>query len=309
MILEDETLKKLRVCLNRYQEMPKCKQRGVMLSPFTLIRVRLGTGEFEYRGDDAVHPVRPFAVPPDNPGTYRIGSSSGVFGVSERHAAEPSEKIYRVHVDPRFFAEFEEDVSLLYLACREKNEKVIAWLIREGIEIDNDETDEGVTPLYLAIGTDDIYIVKWMIQSGVNVNKPNTRDGETPLHIAVSDAIISQYDSEMVKLLIDAGADVNHVDKMSSNTPLLTALINQDEYVARFLISRRADVDKGDGTKDCTPLMIAAEHGLAKMVALFLNMGSDPNYMGREGHTALFAAIGTGDDFIVGLLFHCWFAH
>ena len=104
MVLEDETLKKLRVCLKRYQDMPRDKQRGVMFSPFTLIQVRLGSGEFEYKGDDAVDPQRPFSVPPYRPGTYRIGSNDGVFGISARHAAKPSEKIYRVHVDPRFFA-------------------------------------------------------------------------------------------------------------------------------------------------------------------------------------------------------------
>ena len=298
MILEDETLKKLRNCLTWYRKLPKSKQRGIVFSPFTLIRVRLGSGELEYRGDDAVHPQRPVAVPPDRPGTYRIGSSSGVFGISARHAAEPSEKIYRVHVDPRFFAEFEqdvsEDVSLLYLALRDKNKKVSSWLMEKGIDITSNETDEGVAALYLAIDGVDTDIVEWLIQSGVDVNKPfNTPDGETPLHFAVM-STFGDY-TKCLEVLIDAGADVNHVDKMSGHTPLIAALKDMDDHIGRFLISRGADIDKcEDDIKGNSPLLIAGKRNCKNTMAVILNMGRNVNYMNQEGDTALFAAIEKG---------------
>jgi len=293
MILEDETLERLRVCLQRYKDMPKDKQRGVVFSPFTLIRVRLGSGELEYKGDDPVHPQRPVAVPPDNPGTYRIGSSSGVFGLSERHAAEPSEKIYRVHVDPRFFAEFEEDVSLLYLACRGKNTAVIEWLIAMGIDIDSDETVDGVTPLYSAIVDDAIYIVKWMIKSGANVNKPNnTPGGHTPLH----GAMLATYTEEMVALLIDGGADVNKIGGMDAGTPLLDSIKCKQLGVAELLVEAGADVSEVEANTGHTPLILAVALGLEEIADLLLLNGSDVNYVDSSGKTPLSIAIETNNE-------------
>ena len=302
MVLEDETLKKMRVYLKRYKAMPKDKKRGVVFSPFTLIQVRLGSGEFEYKGDDAVDPQRPVAVPPDKPGTYRIGAMDGTFGISARHAAKPSEKIYRVHVDPRFFEEFEEDVSLLYLACREKNTKVMEWLIKMGMEIDTVEMDDGVTPLYSAVIDCALDIVEWMIKSGANVNKrDNTPGGETPLYGAILGAYTDEM-SGMVTLLIDGGADVNKFGSIGGSTPLFTSLENKKLGVAKLLIEGGADVNEVEAGTGYTPLTFAVAQGFKGVAELLLTKGSDANHMDAYGRTPLSIAVDGGNEIMIGKL-------
>jgi len=188
------------------------------------------------------------------------------------------------------------------LALRDKNKKVSSWLMENGIDITSNETDEGVAALYLAIDGADEDIVEWLIQSGVDVNKPfNTPDGETPLHFAVKCTCCDF--TKCLELLIDAGADVNHVDKMSGHTPLIAALKDMDDHIGRFLISRGADIDKcEDDIKGNSPLLIAGKRNCKNTMAVILNMGRNVNYMNQEGDTALFAAIEKGYYDMIDLL-------
>lgn len=80
--------------------------------------------------------------------------------------------------------------------------------------------------------------------------KPDTakRYGERPLHMAVA-----LGHAEMVKILLDAGADPNA---------------------------------KG-GTAEHSPLHAAVQNGNVEIVALLLNAGADPNARDKQGRTAL----------------------
>lgn len=76
----------------------------------------------------------------------------------------------------------------------------------------NAGNNDGYTPLHGAVsyGKNDTRksAVKILLKRGANPNAKTSRDGETPFHKAVS-----RGDIEIVRLLIDYGADVNAVSK------------------------------------------------------------------------------------------------
>ncbi len=86
-------------------------------------------------------------------------------------------------------------------------------------------------------------------------------------------------------MLLDAGADIEKRNRLGA-TPLLDAALWGDEPVARLLLEHGADpnADKGE----FTPLLVAALRGNASLAALLLKHGADPNKaVGRHPCTPL----------------------
>ena len=92
-----------------------------------------------------------------------------------------------------------------------------------------------------------IEAVKQHLADGVDVNAKDDEYGATSLHIT------AEYGyKEIVKLLIDAGADVHEKDKNGS-TPLHDAALNGQKEIAELLIDKGADVNAKNKFGD-TPL-------------------------------------------------------
>jgi len=79
------------------------------------------------------------------------------------------------------------------------------------------------TLLHRAVGSNRIDIVKHLVELGANMNICEDEDGGTPLSIALNHGY---YD--IATYLVDSGADVN-IASIGGCTPLLTAAINRDE--------------------------------------------------------------------------------
>ena len=77
---------------------------------------------------------------------------------------------------------------------------------------------------------------------------------------------------EMVRFLLDRGADVERTDDLGA-TPLMRAAAAGDPEVFRLILGRGADIDHDDWS-DQTPLSVAATHGHAGIVEELLALGA-----------------------------------
>ncbi len=114
----------------------------------------------------------------------------------------------------------------------------------------------------------------------------------TPLMIAAS-----RNDYDMVKFLVEKGADVNaktHYESEYSRvvTPLLLSLDRHhyESGTAEFLINNGADINVRDDNGN-TPLIYAAETHNTKVIELLIQKNADINAVNNDGSTALMLAV------------------
>ena len=112
----------------------------------------------------------------------------------------------------------------------------------------------------------------------------------------------------VVKMLIAAGADVNH-KRNGGWTPLWWAAANRHEAVVKVLIAAGADVNKADNADvnkadnyGETPLWYAAIHGHDAVVKVLIAAGADVNKADKYGETPLHRAAEKGYEAVVKML-------
>ena len=128
-------------------------------------------------------------------------------------------------------------------------------------------------------------------------------EGFTPLALAAHFGHL-----EVMRLLIDRGADVNRVaTHRLAVTPLHAALFGRQVDAALLLIERGADVALargGSGWKRAgwTPLHYAAGMGFGTLVQPLLDRGADPSRPDEDGKTPLDVAIDANHSGIADVL-------
>ena len=152
-------------------------------------------------------------------------------------------------------------ISLIFVSCAKK---------------DNQDANNGdaKTPqaaknlrLYQAANDGDVNAVQAAISDGADVN---FIDGETALMAA------THYGhTEVVKLLLENGADVNAKTHRGINA-MYIALVSERTEVIKLLLSAKVDVNAGipiEG-KDYTPLAIAKKNGNTQIIELLEKAGA-----------------------------------
>lgn len=101
-----------------------------------------------------------------------------------------------------------DSLGLLQYACRGDSIKIVSTLISKGCKI---AFTPGVpSPLHFAAETGNVEILKKVLDTGIYIDPVSKFDDTTPLTIAVKNG---NYDS--VKLLLENGANANHVSAVS----------------------------------------------------------------------------------------------
>jgi ankyrin repeat protein len=95
---------------------------------------------------------------------------------------------------------------------------------------------------------------------------------------------------ELVKLLLDRGADPNIANKYGL-TPLLSAAYHGSDAIVAMLIRAGADVDAAEREYGYTPLGTAARKGHIETVRLLLDAGADRRITTYTGKTPYQLAI------------------
>ena len=112
----------------------------------------------------------------------------------------------------------------------------------------------GATPFYRAVKAADLTVIRMLLDKGANARLA-IKDGSTPLMLAAGggparaqeDEVVDKAGRadpvEVIKMILDAGADINAVNVNQANTALHLAALKGNDKVVQYLISRGARVD------------------------------------------------------------------
>ncbi|XP_047044497.1 ankyrin-1-like, partial [Lolium rigidum] len=186
-------------------------------------------------------------------------------------------------------------IGALHLAAGGKKAEVCEFLV-EDVRVDVDALDMcGRTPLVWAISCKKgkMDIVRYLLDHGANPNHVD-KTGCTPLHEATKIG-----HCEVVELLLSRGA---YVDTFSTDhgTPLHVAAKHKQDSVMKILLDHHADCNKILGSF-CSPLMLAIHSRSVKCVNLLLEAGADVKGM-RTSTPLQSAAMGGLTDVLKPLL-------
>ena len=227
-------------------------------------------------------------------------------------------------------------VTPISLASENANVLVVQRLIKAGADV-NVATTTGETPLMTAVRAGSIPVVKALVAAGADVNLRGGGREQSALHWAVA-----QKQHEMVKVLIDAKADLDARTELRREfvsfsrgnpqggrltgiadhslesdgtrpglrwinkgglTPLLFAARDGDIESAKMLIAAGANINATTGIGE-TALMLAARNDHTDVALFLLDKGADPNIV-EAGHTALHFAVARKNlDLVKALIAH-----
>lgn len=170
----------------------------------------------------------------------------------------------------------------LYLAAFRK-EAIVEALIAAGAIVDATNED-GATPLHMAAShPGNEAVVRALIRAGATVNATTNEDKATPLHMAASNP-----DNEaMVEALIAAGAAVNATTYQYRLTPLHIAARCYSIASVKMLLDAGAEVNAKD-SENYTPLHLAARFNRLEIVRMLLDAGADKTLRNSLGETAVY---------------------
>jgi len=241
----------------------------------------------------------------------------GLHIAAEKNYVDVVESLLKSGVDVNIRSEKQKLTPLISAACCGSLEAVKA-LLKASADIDA-QSSTGNTALMLAIDRGKIDVALTLIEAGANLEIKGQK-GWTALHNAasggdkgykeVAEALIKHNASvdalsetlltplheaagkslvDLVRLLVDAGADVNARDKFS-NTPLRMCASNAQSFAnletfkqsVQILLDAGADINSGT-TINTTSLHSVVKWGNIDAVKFMLEHGADPNIRTTKG--------------------------
>jgi ankyrin repeat protein len=160
----------------------------------------------------------------------------------------------------------------MIVACQSGEEEIEEALAR-GADV-NAKSGMSCSPLMFASAFNTAAAVKYLIERGADPEARNARE-ETALHIALRR---SPADAQSVRVLIEAGADVNAADG-EGYTPLLLAA-SQSAEIVKALIDAGADTGAlipGENGEQKNAMSIALRSKCFRVVRALLAAGMNLN--------------------------------
>jgi cytohesin len=183
---------------------------------------------------------------------------------------------------------WEADNTPLYYAADSNKMDVVKLLVEAGANVNAGQWP----PLPTAVGEKNMGMVEYLIDHGADVD---FNDGGWTL-------LMESFSSgkEMVKLLIDRGADIHvRCEWVGGVTALHRAIRYSYRDIAELLIQRGLDVNAGPWT----PLHVAAdEKDRLEMTEFLIQKGADVNAKDQRDRTPLFEATNSGNKEVAELL-------
>jgi ankyrin repeat protein len=155
--------------------------------------------------------------------------------------------------------------------------------------------------LFAAIKARDIGRVRKLLASGANVNAP-AQNFPAAAYLSPLAYAVREGDTEIARLLLDKGADVNFTHPMFGSTPLIEAAKQGNVEMVGLLLAKGAEISAQDNNLSNTALTFAASFGHTGTVKLLLDHGVPVDEQNGEGATALQLAASTDHSELVRLL-------
>ena len=180
----------------------------------------------------------------------------------------------------------------LSVACQKGNIDAVRKLLKNRIHINSiSGSIYGSTPLNIACYYKKTEVVKALIEAGADVNK-KSKNNKTPL-LNVCDAYEgdSEIIAEIVKILLKNGAD-SSIYKKNSDGPLHYAAMYGHVHAVRLLVKYGADVNSKGGYHR-TALIYAASTSFSsiEIVKILLKAKANVKAKNQAGENALFELI------------------
>lgn len=187
---------------------------------------------------------------------------------------------------PIIFTNWGDPIPLFISAANNKNDAIFELLILKGADPIMEDNDDN-TLLHCAALNPNEKIINLVLAKGYykDINQKN-KYGMTPLISAVS----KNTNTNIIKTLLQKGADITIVDKNNLNALYWSAMNENQDVVKLILKSDTCDVNSKDINGE-TPLMCALVYNKnIEVIKELINAGSNTSIKSNAGLTALHAA-------------------
>jgi len=156
--------------------------------------------------------------------------------------------------------------------------------LKNGIDVDI-KGENSCTPLHYACQNSNLQIVKLLLLNRANVNAKNRYSTLYPIFDTLT-AINQENSFSILKLLIEAGADINKVDSFG-NTALHYAVERGNQKLIELLLLFGCDVNKTQRYDKNRPLHFACFQKNEKIVKILIEAGADSDLLNLYNRTAI----------------------
>jgi glycerophosphodiester phosphodiesterase len=164
--------------------------------------------------------------------------------------------------------------------------------VEHGIDATEWQDNEGLAPLHLAVIGGHPLTTKALL-TGENWKCQNDHKTSMIRDVSKSSAVLALATksnfTRIVKLLVDAGVDINWQDRTGETALHIAARFGHNDC-AKILLEgtkdQKADFELTENTFSWTPLHVAAVDGHLSTVELLISAGSDLNKLDASGWTA-----------------------
>lgn len=185
---------------------------------------------------------------------------------------------------PHLLSDFHHVSTLPLFDCIIRDDlESLQDLISDDSRCVNQADDDELTPLHLAVEMGKEQMVKMLIENGADINHRTLDLRMSPLHLSVRNGSMVITD-----LLLSNGADINIRNKID-HTPLHVAVVTNNIEMIRLLIIFNANVDAvtSDQRKE-SPVLKASTISL-EITRLLLDAGAKLTQDLKEVHVAILA--------------------